>query len=120
MGLGENTFALFSYGTLQQSEVQQATFGRLLDGEPDVLQGYTLSLIAIRDSDIVATCGLTHHRNIVPTGRAEDEVPGMMLLVTAAELLAADAYEEPSDYRRMRVILKSRREGFVYIGDTVP
>jgi len=117
MSGGEKMYGLFSYGTLQQPEVQEATFGRRLDGEPDVLQGYTLGLIAIRDADIVATSGLTHHLNIVPSGRAEDEVPGVVLQVTAAELLAADAYEDPSDYRRMRVALKSGREAFVYIGE---
>jgi hypothetical protein len=116
MGQSEKTFGLFSYGTLQQPEVQQATFGRLLEGEPDVLQGYTLGLIAIRDAGIVATSGLTHHLNIVPSGRVEDEVPGMVLQVTEAELVAADAYEDPSDYRRIKVTLKSGREVFVYIG----
>jgi hypothetical protein len=31
---------LFSYGTLQQPDVQRATFGRLLRGEPDALVGF--------------------------------------------------------------------------------
>ena len=115
-GEREPTFGLFSYGTLQQPEVQRATFGRLLEGEPDVLPGYTLGLVAIREPEIVATSGLTHHLNIVPSGRAEDEIPGMVLQVTEAELRAADAYEDPSHYRRMRVRLKSGREVFVYIG----
>lgn len=114
------TFALFSYGTLQQPEVQRATFGRLLEGQADVLQGYTLGLIAIRDPEAVATSGLTHHLNIVPSGRAEDEVPGVVLEVTEAELAAADAYEGPSDYQRVRVKLKSGREVFVYIGAVQP
>ena len=120
MSDGEKMFGLFSYGTLQQPEVQEATFGRLLEGKADILQGYTLGLIAIRGPEIVATSGLTHHLNIVPSGREEDEVQGMVLEVTAAELLAADAYEDPSDYQRMRVTLKSGREVFVYIGGIAP
>ncbi|RZJ42033.1 MAG: gamma-glutamylcyclotransferase, partial [Brevundimonas sp.] len=31
---------LFSYGTLQDPNVQQANFGRLLEGSPDRLPGY--------------------------------------------------------------------------------
>jgi hypothetical protein len=34
---------LFSYGTLQQEDVQWSTFGRLLEGEPDELPGFALS-----------------------------------------------------------------------------
>ena len=116
---GHGTFALFSYGTLQQPEVQRATFGRLLEGEPDVLEGYSLGLIAIRDPDVVAISGLTHHLNVVPSDRSQDEVPGVVLQVTEAELAAADEYEGPSDYRRVRVTLKSGREVFVYMGASV-
>ena len=35
---------LFSYGTLQQDEVQLATFGRLLEGRKDALPGYATTL----------------------------------------------------------------------------
>ena len=31
---------LFSYGTLQQDEVQLSSFGRLLDGEEDAMTGH--------------------------------------------------------------------------------
>lgn len=31
---------LFSYGTLQLEQVQLDTFGRLLEGQADTLQGY--------------------------------------------------------------------------------
>ena len=115
-GGGEAKYPLFSYGTLRQPEVQLATFGRLLAGAPDILSGYTLGLMEIKDPEIIATSGSTHHLNIVPSGKAEDEVPGLVLEVTEAELAAADAYEDPSDYRRISVTLKSGREVFVYIG----
>ena len=115
-GDGETMFPLFSYGTLRQPEVQLATFGRLLEGEADILAGYTLGLMEIRDPEIIATSGSTHHLNIVPSGRREDEVPGLVLEVTEAELVAADAYEDPSDYWRISVTLKSGRKVFVYIG----
>lgn len=39
------TVRLFSYGTLQQENVQRATFGRLLDGTPDALMGYVSAMV---------------------------------------------------------------------------
>ena len=43
---------LFSYGTLQQPQVQMSTFGRLLDGQPDELVGFEQSLLAIDGSRV--------------------------------------------------------------------
>jgi hypothetical protein len=39
------------------------------------------------------------------------------LTVTERELALADAYEDPADYRRVAVRLKSGREAFVYRGE---
>ncbi|NQW55118.1 MAG: gamma-glutamylcyclotransferase [Rhodospirillales bacterium] len=105
---------LFSYGTLQQEDVQFATFGRLLEGRADVLPGYATLLFEIRDAEVVKTSGKTHHLIARPSGRAEDEVPGVVLRITAPELAAADTYEV-SDYKRVAVRLKSGLEAFVYV-----
>ena len=40
---------LFSYGTLQQTEVQIETFGRELYGIKDALVGYTVGEVEITD-----------------------------------------------------------------------
>ena len=77
---------LFSYGTLQQEDVQFVTFGRLLEGRTDVLSGYATLLFEIRDAEVVKTSGKTHHLIARPSGRAEDEVPGVVLRITAPEL----------------------------------
>ncbi|TAJ41488.1 MAG: gamma-glutamylcyclotransferase [Reyranella sp.] len=106
---------LFSYGTLQQEEVQRATFGRLLEGRADALPGYATSLFEIADVEVVKTSGKTHHFMARPTGRAADEVPGVVFRITPAELAAADTYEV-SDYKRIAVRLKSGLEAFVYVG----
>lgn len=106
---------LFSYGTLQQEEVQLATFGRLLEGHADALPGYATALFEIKDAQVVATSGKTHHFMARPTGRAADEVPGVVFKITPAELAAADTYEV-SDYKRIGIRLKSGREAFVYVG----
>ena len=61
---------LFSYGTLQQEEVQLATFGRLLEGRKDALPGYATTLFEIKDAEVVATSGKTHHFMARPSGKA--------------------------------------------------
>ena len=43
---------LFSYGTLQQPNVQRSTFGRLLRGHADELPGFEPSLVEIEDPGI--------------------------------------------------------------------
>ncbi|MBU8872447.1 gamma-glutamylcyclotransferase [Reyranella sp. MMS21-HV4-11] len=105
---------LFSYGTLQQEEVQLATFGRLLEGRADALPGYATSLFEIKDAGVVKTSGKTHHFMARPTGNPRDEVAGVVFRITAAELAAADTYEV-SDYKRVAVHLKSGLEAFVYV-----
>ncbi len=105
---------LFSYGTLQLATVQQATFGRLLFGERDVLPGYRLDLMEIRDSAVIATSGKTHHPITVKTDQDSDRIEGTVFAVTPDELAHADAYEV-EDYRRERVKLASGRAAWVYV-----
>jgi gamma-glutamylcyclotransferase (GGCT)/AIG2-like uncharacterized protein YtfP len=105
---------LFSYGTLRQGNVQMASFGRLLTGAPDALPGYASTMIEVGDADVVATSGAKFHPMVIETGNPADEVPGMLFLITEAELVAADAYEV-SDYRRVEVTLKSGKNAWVYV-----
>ena len=105
---------LFSYGTLRQANVQMASFGRLLAGSPDALPGYASVLIEITDPEVVAASGARLHPMVVETRDPADEVPGTLLLVTAAELAAADAYEV-SAYKRIEVVLKSGKSAWVYV-----
>ena len=48
---------LFSYGTLQQEDVQQANFGRLLEGHADQLPGYTIGSVQITDARVIRESG---------------------------------------------------------------
>jgi hypothetical protein len=111
----ETTIPLFSYGTLQQPEVQLATFGRLLDGRPDVLTGYALAPLTITDPDVVATSGLAVHTIACPTADPAHSVSGVVFAITPAELAAADGYETDA-YARVELILASGASAFVYIG----
>ena len=104
---------LFSYGTLQQKEVQLASFGRLLEGSVDAMPGYRQSMHEILDADVIRTSGKRFHP-IVEASVETDEVVGVVFSITAAELAAADAYEV-SDYKRIRVKLRSGREAWVYV-----
>lgn len=110
----DRTEHLFSYGTLRLESVQLATFGRGLDGTPDRLPGYTLTLLEITDASVVRTSGMTHHPMLVRTGRSQDLVDGTVFAITPAELQHADAYEV-SDYRRERVVLASGLPAWVYV-----
>jgi hypothetical protein len=110
-----NDVALFSYGTLQLPAVQRATFGRLLEGRPDSLPGYVLAPLPISDPEVVRLSGSPVHSIARRTGRAEDAIPGVVFLISRAELDRADAYEVDA-YGRAEAILASGTSAFVYVG----
>ena len=112
-GMAEPEVLLFSYGTLQQPEVQLATFGRRLDGHPDAVVGHDLDWVTIRDPHVIATSGSDRHPVLVASDRPGAAVEGTVLAITAAELAAADDYEV-DDYVRVLVPLRSGRRAWVY------
>lgn len=105
---------LFSYGTLQDPAVQVAIFGRELDGQTDVLFGYTLGWLDIADSPVVATNGHAGYPIVVAASGPTDGVPGQVFRLTAAELAAADEYEA-DDYARVVAPLQSGTTAWVYV-----
>ena len=105
---------LFSYGTLQQEDVQLATFGRRLTGVSDALVGYRQSIVAIDDPEVVRTSGKTHHLIVAFTGKGEDSAPGTVFEISDAELAHADAYEVAA-YVRVKAPLASGLEAWVYV-----
>ena len=105
---------LFSYGTLQNKAVQLSNFGRELSGRPDFLLGYTESLIAITDPNVIAMSGRMQHPIVQPSLNPGDEVSGTVFEITSQELAAADEYEV-ADYKRVLVQLKSGSQAWVYI-----
>ena len=105
---------LFSYGTLQQEEVQLETFGRKLDGKQDALTGYKLVMITITDEAFVTKSGTANHRSLQYTGNSSDVVEGTVLKLTRHELEQADTYE-PEGYERVKVQLRSGAVAWVFI-----
>lgn len=107
---------LFSYGTLQNAEVQLDTFGRLLEGEDDFLPGFTVDYAEIEDHRIIDLSGATVHPIVRSTGNALDKVHGIAVWVSEEELEAADEYEVAL-YRRISARLMSGRTAWVYVGN---
>ena len=96
---------LFSYGTLQQHDVQMSTFGRRLVGRPDALPGFQI--------DEVKVDGI--HANVKSTDRVGGSVTGTCLEITDEELLAADVFEAQFSYARLPVTLGSGQHAWVYV-----
>lgn len=107
--------ALFSYGTLRQSEVQLATFGRLLEGRPDAIAGYRLAALAISDPEVVRLSGKAVHQIARRTGDPADRIEGLVFPISRAELEAADSYEVDV-YARVEAELASGARAFIYVG----
>ena len=104
MNESEDFESLFSYGTLQDHEVQVSTFGRTLVGEHDALPEYR-----------PITFG--PYLNVQFTGHQSDWVEGTRFEVTTDELAAADTYEASANYKRIEVELKSGRQAWVYLNN---
>jgi gamma-glutamylcyclotransferase (GGCT)/AIG2-like uncharacterized protein YtfP len=99
------TAYLFSYGTLQETDVQKMIFLRALDGSRDRLKGHTLS------EEMVG--------GLYPTIRfsedPEDSVEGYVYVISEEELTLVDTYEGEA-YKRKSVILESGTKAWVYLG----
>ena len=106
---------LFSYGSLQQEDVQRATFGRRLDGARDELPRFEPARVAIDDPEVAARIGRDHHANARLTGSDSHLVSGMAFDVTDAELVRCDEYEREFSYVRVAVTLRSGRRAWVYV-----
>lgn len=106
---------IFSYGTLQEEQVQLSTFGRRLTGHHDELRQFALSLVKIEDPTVAAAIGKSHHANATFNGNEDSRVPGMAFEITDAELASVDEYEIASSYKRIAVTLASGRQAWVYV-----
>ena len=106
---------LFSYGTLQNRNVQIANFGRELTGRPDALPGYTRRRLAIASPGVQALTGASFLITVEPSSDPEDSVAGTVFEITEDELIGADRYEQTTDYRRISVTLQSGDRAWVYL-----
>jgi len=110
---------LFSYGTLQQKNVQVANFGRELAGCKDILPGYVVGEVEITDQRVLRESGKAIHPILRFTGNSNDEVAGTVFELTDAELAQADDYEVDA-YMRVKARLKSGTECWIYTAAETP
>jgi gamma-glutamylcyclotransferase (GGCT)/AIG2-like uncharacterized protein YtfP len=105
---------LFSYGTLQQGTVQLRLFGRILQSSSDVLVGYKLMDVEVKDESFLSKGEKSHQLTVVLSGKKDDLVDGRVLAMTKEELTITDQYE-PKEYKRMRVQLESGKNAWIYL-----
>ncbi len=104
---------LFSYGSLQQENVQLATFGRLLQGQVDELVGFEQSSITLDDPQTITFIGKTQRMIVKFNGRDDSRIAGMVFEHTEEELLKADQYE-CAPYEGVAARLASGKQAWVY------
>ena len=105
---------LFSYGTLQQKNVQLENFGRILEGSKDVLQKYVVKELEITDETVLKISNKRFHPILFFTNNKKDEVKGTVFKITSSELLKADNYEV-DDYEKVKAKLKSGIKSWIYV-----
>ena len=106
---------LFSYGTLQQPQVQDTVLGHRPQGWPDSLPHHRLEWITITDRAVVDLSGTDRHPMLVADPTAEP-VEGTAWHLTGNDLASTDDYEVDS-YRRIEVTLASGTVAWVYTLD---
>lgn len=109
-----NSVLLFSYGTLQLEKVQIQSFGRLLKGEVDVLEGYKIEQLLIKDQDVLAKSQKEFHPIAIQSDQKSDKIEGMIFEISEEELARADEYEV-DDYQRIECNFKSGKRAWVYV-----
>ena|SRR5258706_14947003 len=105
---------LFSYGTLQKEKVQVELFGRILQGSGDILRGYKAAVVEIKDESFLAKGEQKSQRTALVSNDKNDSIQGTVLEMTEEELRLADNYE-PDGYERIRVVLESGKEAWIYV-----
>ncbi len=100
----EPTEYLFTYGTLQEEEIQLNLFKRKLKGDREVLEGFLLSKNRVYG----------RYPTISRTNNSMDIVEGMAYEVTPSELKKGDTYEGEG-YERYKVVLASGKTAWAYM-----
>lgn len=108
------THNLFSYGTLQQDNVQLENYGRILQGEKDVLHGYKLGEVEITDAEVLQKSEKQFHPIAIKTNNPKDTIEGTIFQITEEELIQSDAYEV-DDYVRVSETFASGKTAWIYV-----
>lgn len=104
-----NQIAVFSYGTLQDPEVQKELYNRVLEGQPDRISGYVLESINLPDSSF----NYISYSMAKLTGNPQDSIEGFVFYLSEHELKITDTYESEA-YERFKIKLDSGIEAIMY------
>lgn len=96
---------LFTYGSLQDEQIQTALFERKLKGKPDTLLGYEIAKEKLAGIYPV----------IFKSPSTISGLSGMVYELNKTDLEKADEYEG-EDYQRIEVVLNSGTKAWVYVG----
>jgi gamma-glutamylcyclotransferase (GGCT)/AIG2-like uncharacterized protein YtfP len=97
---------VFSYGSLQRDDIQQATFGRRLTGLAAEIVGFELVYLHRGGQQLA---------NVVRSRMPGCRVQGTVFVITAAQLAIADEYERADNYARIEAPLATGGEAWVYV-----
>ena len=95
---------LFTYGTLQDNQVQHYVFGKILKGKKDALPGFRWF-----ENVVYGRYALVR-----PTENHDDAVEGMVYEVSEDDLQKCDVYETDA-YTRTLLKLQSGLMAWVYV-----
>lgn len=98
------THLLFTYGTLQEKEVQLGVFSRTLTGMDDELTHYQISKTKVSGQ----------YPTLEFTNEKEHRIKGKVYVLAPTELERADRYEGEA-YKRIQVTLASGKKAWAYI-----
>jgi gamma-glutamylcyclotransferase (GGCT)/AIG2-like uncharacterized protein YtfP len=97
------THLVFTYGTLQDEEVQLEVFSRLLSGPQDTLSKYKIAAQKVAN----------RYPTLEHTKNEKDKITGKIYTLSPEELDKADAYEGAA-YERIEITLVSGKKAWVY------
>lgn len=96
---------IFSYGTLMLPKIQKDLFDRIIVGKKDILNNYIKKSIIIEKEKY--PCIFFQEKS---------QVEGFIIEVTPEELSVTDKYEG-QEYKRIKVLLNSGLESWVYMAN---
>lgn len=97
------THLVFTYGTLQDEEIQLGVFSRLLSGTQDTLSKYKIATQKVANQ----------YPTLEHTKNEQDKITGKIYTLSPEELKKADAYEGAA-YERIEITLVSGKKAWVY------
>ena len=89
-------------------------FRRLLHGTKDVLEGYKIFSIEIKDEAFLSKGEDKYQKTLILSNNKLDKTEGTVFEISEEELLLADKYE-PGNYKRIQVALRSGKQVWIYI-----